>query len=181
MRIASFVLIPTTALALAVSPLTAQVRANVHIDIPILGGHRPVIVDRNDRYDDRYNDRYNDRRYLVEVRDYSSRNYGQWKKEYRNWRPVTLYRIDNRYFERQVRGGRPVSVYYYRNQYFFEPRDRDFARYRDDRWNDRWDDRWDDRRDGRRDDRYDNRDDRNDRRDPPRPNTRYEDRSRPRQ
>ena len=172
MRTASFVLTPMAALALAVTPLTAQVRANVHIDIPILGGHRPVIVDRDDRYDDRYEDR----RYIVEVRDYSSRNYGQWRKEYRKWRPVTLYWANGRYYERQVRGARPVSVYYYRNQYFFEPRDRDFYRYRDDHRNDRYDNR-----DDRRDDRYDNRDDRDDRRDPPRPNTRYDDRSRPRQ
>lgn len=173
MRTALFVLTPMAALALAVTPLSAQVRANVHIDIPILGGNRPVIVHRDDRYDDRYDDR----RYIVEVRDYSSRNHGQWKKEYRKWRPVTLYWVNGRYYERQVRGARAVSVYFYRNQYFFEPRDRDFYRYRDDRRNDRYDDR----RDDRRDDRYDNRDDRNDRRDPPRPNTRYDDRARPRQ
>jgi hypothetical protein len=156
-----FVLTPMAALALAVTPLSAQVRANVRIDIPILGRNRPVIIDRDDRYDDR--------RYLVEVREYSSRNHGQWKKEYRKWRPVTLYWVNGRYYERQVRGARAVTVYFYRNQYFFEPRDRDFYRYRDDHRNDR------------RDDRYDNRDDRNDRRDPPRPNTRYDDRARPRQ
>ena len=94
MRTASFVFTPMAALALAITPLSAQVRASVHIDIPILGTHRPVIVDRDDRYDDR--------RYIVEVRDYSSRNYGQWKKEYRNWRPVTIYVFNGRYYERPV-------------------------------------------------------------------------------
>ncbi|MDX2262642.1 MAG: hypothetical protein SFU84_13195 [Gemmatimonadales bacterium] len=164
MRTASLVF---AAFTLAAAPLTAQVRASVLLDIPILGGGQrdrgPVIIDRRDdyRYDDRYDDRYGPR-YVV-VRDYNARNYGQWKKEFRNWRPVTLYVIGGRYYERPMRGARPISVYHYRNQYFFEPRDRDFYRMRDGRYDDR---RYDDRRDNdRRDDRYDDRDDRRDNRD----------------
>jgi hypothetical protein len=176
MRTASLVF---AAFTLAAAPLTAQVRASVLLDIPILGGgsrdRGPVIIDRRDdyRYDDRYDDRYGPR-YVV-VRDYNARNYGQWKKEFRNWRPVTLYVIGGRYYERPMRGARPISVYHYRNQYFFEPRDRDFYRMRDGRYDDR---RYDDRRDN---DRYDDRDDRRDNRDNRpggRTDERYENRSR---
>lgn len=148
MRTASFVF---AALTLATAPVSAQVSARVLLDIPILGGNRgAVVVDRRD-----------DPRYFV-VRDYSPRNHGQWRREYRKWRPVTLYYVGGRYYERPFRNARPVAVYHYRNQYFFEPRDRDFYRERDRGRNDR-DDRWDrdDRRD--RESRYDRDDDRDDR------------------
>lgn len=134
------------ALALAAAPLSAQVSARVLIDIPILGGHRGQGTV----------DRYPASRY-IDVRDYSSRRHGNWRKDYRKWHVVTLFLLDGRYYERSYRGARPVSVYYYRNEYFFEPRDRDYYRMRDDRWDDRRNDRYD----NRRDDRYDNR--RNDR------------------
>lgn len=190
MRTASLVV---AAFTLAVAPLTAQTWPSILRDIPILGGSQrdrgPVIVDRRD--DDRYDDRYNNRD--VVVREYNARNYGQWKKQFRKWRPVTLYGLGGRYYERPMRGARPITVYYYRDQYFFAPRDRDFARMRDDhrdgryddrgddRRDDRRDDRYDDRRDNRRDDRYDDRDGRRDDRDNRpggRTDGRYENRSR---
>jgi hypothetical protein len=172
MRTASLVL---TAFTLAAAPLTAQVRASVLLDIPILGGGQrdrgPVIIDRRDDY------RYEPR--IVVVRDYNARNYGQWRKEFRNWRPVTLYVLGGRYYERPMRGARPISVYHYRNQYFFEPRDRDFYRMRDGRYDDRRDNDWrdNDRRDGRYDDRDDRRNDR-DNRPGNRTDPRYDDRAR---
>lgn len=165
-------------------PAAAQVSARILVDIPILGGGRaaPVIVHRAPP----------PTRVIV-VHEYSSRRHGNWKKQARHWRPVTLWVRDGRYYGEPFRGARQVTVYSYRNQYFEAPRDRDWDRYRvryerDDWYHDRADvrirheDRWDDHRYDREDDRYDRDDDRYDRRWDDRPRSRaedrYEDRSR---
>ncbi len=165
MRYQMYVLTPLAALALAATPVSAQISARVLIDIPIFGNNRgPVVVDRRDAP-----------RYIV-VRDYSSKKHGNWKKDYYRWQPITLYVLDGRYYERPYRNARPVSVYYYRDQYFFEPRDRDFYRVRDAGRYDR-DDRY------RQDDRYqqnvrDNRPGQANGRGNARPDPRYDDRAR---
>lgn len=120
------------ALALAATtPAAAQINIGVHIDIPILGNGRGPVVVHRPAPPPRY----------ITVYDYSPGRYGRWDKEYRKWKRVTMYVYDGRYYERPFYGARPVVLYYYRNQYFFEPRDRDFYRYRGDRdWDrDPWD------------------------------------------
>ncbi len=141
--------------ALATTPATAQISADIHIG-PIRIGRAPV-----------YRGAYGP---AVVVVPYSARNYGHWRQTARYWRPITLYLYGGRYYERPYRDARPVVVYHYRDSYFLAPHDRDWDRYRSryeqDYWrNDRRDDRRDNRAD-RRDDRRDNRSDRrNDRRD----------------
>lgn len=149
MRSTLFVFAPIALLMTATAPASGQVRADLHIDIPILG-HGAVVHHVPPPRD-------------IVIYDYPPVPYGQWKKHYRDWNRVTLYVLDGRYYERPIRGGRAVIVYRDRDRYFWGPRDGDWGRW--DRWdrNDRWDrddryrerdrrdDRWDDR--GRRDDR----------------------------
>jgi len=166
MRFAPLAATTLAALALLAQPAAAQVSARILLDIPILGGNRgPTVVHRAPPPSR-----------VIVVHDYNSRRHGNWKKDARDWRPVTLYLYGGRYYASPLRGGRQVTVYNYRNQYFQAPRDRGWDQYRnryerddwrrwddrrDDRWDDRRDDRWDDRRDDRRDGRQeDRRDDR---------------------
>lgn len=158
MRPALFVLAPLVA-ALTAAPATAQISATIHIGPIRLGG--PVVAYREPA--------------PIVVIGYPGA-YGPWHQTAPYWRPVTLYVLGGRYYERPFRNARPIVVYNYRGSYFEAPRDRDWDRYRvryqRDYWdrqywrNDRdWDrrnDRWNDRRDDRRDDRYDRRDDRRD-------------------
>ncbi len=108
------VLVPLLAAAVVPAPAPAQVSATIHIG-PIRIGDRPA-VHRVPRY--------------VVVGDYPARNYGQWKRTVRNWRPVTLYVLNGRYYERPYRDARPIVVYHYRDSYFRAPRDRDWNDYR---------------------------------------------------
>jgi len=55
---------------------------------------------------------------------YAPERLGDWRANYRNWRPVTLYDINGRYYRGQVRGARPIQVYSYENEYFLPPQDR---------------------------------------------------------
>ena len=137
MRTASLVSV-SFLVALATTPAAAQISATIHIG-PIRIGHSPV-----------YRDAYGP---AVVVVPYSARNYGQWKKSARYWRPVTLYLSRGRYYQQPYRNARPVVVYRYRDAYFTAPHDRDWDRYRSRYERDYW-------RNDRRDDRYDRRDDR---------------------
>jgi hypothetical protein len=165
MRRASFALLPLM-VALTTTSATAQISATIHIGPIRLGG--PVVA-------------YRDPAPIVVI-GYPDA-YGYWQQTAPYWRPVTLYVLGGRYYERPFRNARSIVVYNYRGSYFQAPRDRDWDRYRvryqrdywdrqnwrndrnwdrgNDRWNDRRDDRYD-RRDDRRDDRYDRRDDRRD-------------------
>ena len=59
----------------------------------------------------------------VGVFAYSPERLGDWRNNYRQWTPVTLYDVNGHYYRSQVRNARPVLVYMYNNQYFFPPRD----------------------------------------------------------
>lgn len=107
------VLVPL-ALAILASPAQAQISATIHIGPQ--RSYPPAVVYREPP--------------RVIVVDYHSRNFGQWKKSARYWRPTTLYVLGGRYYERPYRNARPVVVYNYRNSYFQAPRDRDWNRYR---------------------------------------------------
>jgi len=139
--------------ALATSPVAAQINAQVRLGIPI-GNHQVVISYRPERLPRE-----------VRVYDYDRRSYGDWDRErdYRRWRPVTVYFYAGRYYERPFRYARPVVIYRYRDRYFYPPRDGRWERQygRDNDWG-RRDDRDRDDRNGRdRDDRYNDRGDRN--------------------
>lgn len=145
MRTPKFVLVPLLA-ALATEPAAAQISATIHVG--------PIRIGSN-------HDRYDRRPPHVVVVDYHSRNFGQWKKTARHWRPVTLYYDGGRYYERPYRNARPVVIYRYRDRHFTAPRDRDWnehrSRYERNEWRQRDNDRRDDRRDNRRDDRRNDR------------------------
>jgi hypothetical protein len=89
---------------------------------------------------------------VVVVHDYHRLSWGDWRRHARDWRPVTLYVVNGRYYDRPFgNGARKVVVYRYRNQFFTAPRDRDFDRYRERYERNEWRaDRRDDRRDDRR-------------------------------
>lgn len=97
------------------------------------------------------------------VRPYDSYRHGDYRRTGRDWRPVTVYALGNRYYHQPYRNARPVVVYTYRDNYFLEPRDRGWPQYRT-RYQ---------QRDWRSDRRYDDDDDRYERRD-----GRYESRER---
>ena len=135
---------------LSAGAASAQVSATIHIG-PFGGHDRPVYVREPVRE--------------VIVVPYAYRDHGDYRRDGRDWRPVTVYVLGNRYYAQPYRNARPVVVYNYRNNYFMEPRDRGWgqyrSRYQQNEWrNDRRDDRRDDRWDDRRDDRNDRRDDR---------------------
>jgi hypothetical protein len=54
---------------------------------------------------------------------YSQERQGDWRNNYRQWTPVTLYDVNGHYYRSQVRGSRPVAVYSYNNEYFLPPQD----------------------------------------------------------
>ncbi|MES2304770.1 MAG: hypothetical protein V4558_04655 [Gemmatimonadota bacterium] len=151
MRSPMFATVPL-ALILAVAPAQGQVSVGIHIDIPIIGHSNGGDYRRGPVRE-------------VRVYEYPPVPYGQWKKHYRDWNRVTLYVLDDRYYDYPVRGGRVVYVYRDNDRYFWGPGDGDW---------DRWD-RWDGGRNDR-DDRY--RYDQNDRNRNGR-DDRYEYRARP--
>ena len=73
----------------------------------------------------------------IGVYSYAPERLGDWRANYRQWRPVTLYDINGRYYRSQVRGARPVLVYSYQNEYFLPPQDRAWNG-ADRRYNYRW-------------------------------------------
>jgi hypothetical protein len=54
---------------------------------------------------------------------YSAAQYGDWRTSDRQWRPVTYYAYNGRYYTRHVRGSRPVQMYRHGNQNFLPPED----------------------------------------------------------
>jgi hypothetical protein len=59
----------------------------------------------------------------VGVSAYQSERLGDWRSNYRQWTPVTLYDVNGRYYRNQVPGARPVLVYRFKDQYFWPPQD----------------------------------------------------------
>src|ERR1700694_4604187 len=54
---------------------------------------------------------------------YSPERQGDWRANYRQWTPVTLYDVNGHYYRNAVRGSRAVVVYTYNNEYFLPPQD----------------------------------------------------------
>ena len=60
----------------------------------------------------------------IGISAYSPDRYGDWRTNYLQWTPVTLYVVDGRYYQRSRRGARPVQVYQRGNEHFLPPQDR---------------------------------------------------------
>ncbi|HEU5220400.1 MAG TPA: hypothetical protein VFU23_17190 [Gemmatimonadales bacterium] len=105
MRVSSLATLPLL-LALAVGPrqAQAQVSVSVHFGPPIV------------------------------VSNYAPDIYGDWRDSYMDWRPVTVYFYDGRWYPRPFREARPVVVYRYYNSYFLPPQDQGWYN-RDRRYN----------------------------------------------
>jgi hypothetical protein len=58
---------------------------------------------------------------------YSQERQGDWRRNYRQWTPVTLYDVNGHYYRNNVRGSRPVVVYTYNNEYFLPPTDQSWS------------------------------------------------------
>lgn len=65
---------------------------------------------------------------------YAPERYGDWQDHYQQWRPVTVYDINGRFYLNAVSGARPVQLYVYNNEYFFPPQEQEWVR-RDRRYN----------------------------------------------
>jgi hypothetical protein len=116
MRSFSLISIPVLA-TLAAFPLTAQVRARVHVDIPIGRPGREV---------------YASRRAPLVIGEYDVNRYGAYEDYYDSWAPETVYLYDGYYYDYPVDPyATAVVVYRYNNQYFFAPRTREFVQWRD--------------------------------------------------
>jgi hypothetical protein len=58
------------------------------------------------------------------VANYSSARSGDWRTNYQQWQPTTLYVVNGRYYDNQTRGARAVVVYRHQNDYFLPPQDK---------------------------------------------------------
>jgi hypothetical protein len=65
---------------------------------------------------------------------YSPERHGDWRANYRQWTPVTVYRYEGHYYPHYVRGARSVWVYQRGNERFLPPEDREWVG-RDRRYN----------------------------------------------
>ncbi len=138
MRYALSAAVPLLLLALA-EPAAGQISATINIG-PQTFGRGGVVIRRPAPPPP-----------VIVVSDYHRLSWGDWRRHARDWRPVTLYVINGRYYDRPWgNGSRKVVVYRYRNQYFSAPRDREFDRYRQRYERNEW---RDDRRDNRGNDR----------------------------
>jgi hypothetical protein len=59
----------------------------------------------------------------ISLSTYSPDRYGDWRTNYRRWRPVTLYDVNGHYYQHSVRGARAVQVYRRGNEHFLPPQD----------------------------------------------------------
>jgi hypothetical protein len=60
----------------------------------------------------------------VSLSAYSQQRHGDWRTNYRQWRPVTLYDVNGHYYRHSVRGARAVQVYRHPNgEHFLPPQD----------------------------------------------------------
>ena len=58
------------------------------------------------------------------VTAYSSSRSGEWRTNYKQWKPTTLYVTNGQYYDKQTRGSRAVVVYRKDNDYFLPPQDK---------------------------------------------------------
>lgn len=64
----------------------------------------------------------------VDIYGYSAAAYGDWRTNYRQWVPVSVYEVNGVYYPNRVRGAREVQVYRGQNGYFMPPQDQEWAR-----------------------------------------------------
>jgi hypothetical protein len=60
----------------------------------------------------------------IGVSAYTVERHGDWRANYRQWTPVTLYDINGHYYRTSVPGARAVVVYSYKDDFFFPPQDK---------------------------------------------------------
>ncbi len=60
----------------------------------------------------------------INIFAYSQPAYGDWRTQYRQWTPVTVYEYDGHYYHHSVRGSRAVMVYRRNDEYFLPPREK---------------------------------------------------------
>lgn len=106
MRITRFLALPfVAALMLAPRSAPAQVNVTIRLGTPVM------------------------------VMNYSPDYYGEWRTNYTQWRPVTVYFYQGKYYPRSVRGSRPVMIYRRGTEYFLPPQDQAWAKRGDKRFN----------------------------------------------
>jgi len=71
----------------------------------------------------------------VVVMNYAPDYFGDWRTNYIQWRPVTVYYFQGHYYPRSVKGGRRVMIYRRGNEYFLPPQDPAWANRGDKRFN----------------------------------------------
>jgi hypothetical protein len=71
----------------------------------------------------------------VVISNYSNDAYGDWHSNYTQWRPVTVYFYQGKYYTRSVKGGRPVQIYQRGNERFLPPQDPAWVNHGDKRFN----------------------------------------------
>ena len=59
----------------------------------------------------------------ISLSAYSPAQHGDWRTNYRQWKPVTLYDVNGHYYQHSVRGARAVQVYRRGNEHFLPPQD----------------------------------------------------------
>ena len=58
------------------------------------------------------------------VSNYSSERSGDWRTNYKQWEPTTLYVNNGQYYDKESKGSRAVVVYKKDNDYFLPPQDK---------------------------------------------------------
>jgi hypothetical protein len=117
MRSHSFIL-ALAMTVLATAPVEAQIRASIKIGPIRIAANLPI------------GNNVRSRGYIT-VAPYSRSRHGDWRRSARDWRTVTVYILNGRYYERPYRNARKAVVYRYRDQYFRAPNSRQWRDYRD--------------------------------------------------
>ena len=61
------------------------------------------------------------------VNSYSADRHGDWRTNYQQWQPTTLYVINGKYYDKEAKGTRAVMVYRHDNEYFTPPQDKEWV------------------------------------------------------
>ena len=61
------------------------------------------------------------------VSSYSMERHGDWRTNYQQWQPTTLFVVDGKYYDKEARGSRAVMVYRHDNEYFTPPQDKEWV------------------------------------------------------
>jgi hypothetical protein len=58
---------------------------------------------------------------------YSREQHGDWRVNYQQWQPTTVYVVDGRFYDNETRGARAVVVYRRNNEYFLPPQEKEWV------------------------------------------------------